>query len=152
VLFLLFLYSETHVQDPILPLDLFKNQVFFAGALLSLLVGMALFSIIVYLPLFVQAVQGQSPTSSGAIMTPLTFTIAILSIITGSVVSKIGRYQMIAIIGSVILAGGVFFMTQMNAATSSLEIKRTVPGSIVFCSRHPPRSGSSFARTDPLVK
>ena len=122
LLFLLFFYVETHVQEPILPLDLFKSQVFSAGALLSLLLGMVLFSIIVYLPLFVQAVQGQSPTSSGAIMTPLTFTIAILSIITGSVVSKIGRYQIIAIVGAIILAGGVFLMTQLNATTSSLEI------------------------------
>ena len=122
LLFLLFFYVETHVQEPILPLDLFKSQAFSAGALLSLLLGMVLFSIIVYLPLFVQAVQGQSPTSSGAIMTPLTFTIAILSIITGSVVSKIGRYQIIAIVGAIILAGGVFLMTQLNATTSSLEI------------------------------
>ncbi len=122
LLFLLFFYIETHVQEPILPLDLFKNQVFSAGALLSLLLGMVLFSIIVYLPLFVQAVQGQSPTSSGAIMTPLTFTIAILSIITGAVVSKLGRYQIIAIVGAVILAGGVFLMTRLNATTSSLEI------------------------------
>ncbi len=126
LLFLLFFYIETHVQDPILPLDLFKNQVFSAGALLSLLLGMVLFSIIVYLPLFVQAVQGQSPTSSGAIMTPLTFTIAILSIITGSVVSKLGRYQIITIVGAVILAGGVFLMTRLSAATSSLEITLNV--------------------------
>lgn len=122
LLFLLFFYIETHVQEPILPLDLFKSQVFSAGAFLSLLLGMVLFSIIVYLPLFVQAVQGQSPTSSGAIMTPLTFTIAILSIITGVVVSKLGRYQLMAVIGAVVLGASLFLMTQLNAATSSLTI------------------------------
>ncbi len=126
VSFLLFFYVESHVQDPILPLDLFKSQVFSAGALLSLLLGMVLFAIIVYLPLFMQAVQGQSPTSSGAIMTPLTFTIAVLSIITGSIVSKLGRYQLISVVGAIILGAGVFFVTQMNAATSSLEITRNV--------------------------
>jgi len=126
VLFLLFFFIETHVQDPILPLDLFKNQVFSAGALLSLLLGMVLFAIIVYLPLFVQVVQGQSPTSSGAIITPLTITIAVLSIITGGIVSKLGRYQIVSVVGSIILAGGVFLMTQMNTLTSSLEISRNV--------------------------
>ena len=126
LLFVLFFYVESHVQDPILPLDLFKNQVFSAGALLSLLLGMALFAIIVYMPLFVQAVQGQSPTSSGAIMTPFTITIALLSLLTGGVVSKLGRYQLVSVVGAVILAGGVFLMTQMNAATSSLEITRNV--------------------------
>ena len=126
ILFALFFYVETHVQEPILPLDLFKNQVFSAGALLSLLLGMVLFAIVVYLPLFVQAVQGQSPTSSGAIITPLTITIAVLSIITGGIVSKLGRYQMISVVGAIILAGGVFLMTQMNVLTSSLEVSGDV--------------------------
>ena len=126
ILFVLFFYVETHVQDPILPLDLFKNQVFSAGALLSLLLGMVLFAIIVYLPLFVQAVQGQSPTSSGAIITPLTITIAVLSIITGGIVSKLGRYQLVSVVGAILLAGGVFLMTQMNVLTSSLEVSGDV--------------------------
>ncbi len=126
LMFLLFFYVESHVQDPIVPLDLFKSQVFSAGAMLSLLLGMVLFGIIVYLPLFMQAVQGRSPTSSGAIMTPLTFTIALLSILTGSIVSRIGRYQIIALIGAVVLTVGAFLMTVMNSATSSLEISRNV--------------------------
>lgn len=126
LLFLLFCYTESHVQDPILPFSIFKNQSFSAGALLSLLLGMVLFAIVVYLPLFMQAVQGQSPTSSGAVMTPLTFTVAILSILTGSIIAKIGRYKFIAIIGAVVLAAGVFLMTQMAPTTTSFEITRDV--------------------------
>src|SRR5262249_11510699 len=76
LLFTPFFFAERPAFDPILPLDLFRSQVFATGALLSLTVGMALFAVVIYLPLFIQGVLGQSATSSGAAITPLTLTIA----------------------------------------------------------------------------
>jgi EmrB/QacA subfamily drug resistance transporter len=126
VMVILFCYVETRVQDPILPFDMFRSQTFSAGAVLSLLLGMVLFGIVVYLPLFLQAVQGKSPTSSGALMTPLTFTIAVLSLVTGNFVAKLGRYQIFAIIGAIVLAVGGFLLTLLTPATTSFELTLTV--------------------------
>ncbi|HKV01354.1 MAG TPA: MFS transporter [Ktedonobacteraceae bacterium] len=58
VLFIIFFLAERRAQEPILPLSLLRNQIFAASALLTLLIGMALLALTVYIPLFIQAVQG----------------------------------------------------------------------------------------------
>jgi EmrB/QacA subfamily drug resistance transporter len=115
--FVAFFIAERRAAEPILPLDLFKNQVFATGALLSLTVGMAFFAVVIYLPLFIQAVLGQSATSSGAAITPLTLALAAGAAIVGQIVAKVGRYQVVSIIGAVIMAFGIYLMTGLNAAS-----------------------------------
>ena len=112
--------------EPILPLDLFKNQIFAAGSMLSLLVGMALFAVVIYLPLFIQGVLGQSATNSGAVITPLTLTLAVGAAVVGQVVYKIGRYQVVSILGAVILTFGVYLLTQMGVNSSVGEVTRNM--------------------------
>ncbi|MBA3826809.1 MAG: DHA2 family efflux MFS transporter permease subunit, partial [Ktedonobacterales bacterium] len=99
VLFIAFIITELRVQNPILPLSLFKNQVFASGALLAFLVGAALFGTIIYLPRFVQEVLGQAATNSGVVTTPLVVTLAIGAALIGQLIAVVGRYQFIAIIG-----------------------------------------------------
>ena len=125
VLFAGFFVNELlFAVEPILPLDLFKNQVFAAGAMLSLTVGMALFAVVIYLPLFIQGVLGQSATNSGAIITPLTLTMAIGAAIVGQIVYKLGRYQAISILGALILTFGVYLLTRMGANSGLGEVTR----------------------------
>lgn len=125
VLFAGFFVNElVFAVEPILPLDLFKNQVFAAGSLLSLTVGMALFAVVIYLPLFIQGVLGQSATNSGAVITPLTLTMAVGAAIVGQIVYKLGRYQALSILGALILTFGVYLLTQMGANTSLGEVTR----------------------------
>ena len=119
VLFVVFFVIERRFAvEPILPLDLFKNRVFAAGALLSLAIGMALFAVVIYLPLFIQAVLGQTATNSGAVITPLTLTLAVGAAVVGQVIYKLGRYQIISIIGGFVLAIGVFLLIQMGPNVS----------------------------------
>lgn len=131
VLFVVFFVIERrYAVEPILPLDLFKNRVFAAGALLSLTVGMALFAVVIYLPLFIQAVLGQTATNSGAVITPLTLTLAIGAAVVGQVIYKLGRYQIISILGGFVLAIGVFLLIQMgpNVALGQVTINMIVVG------------------------
>ena len=125
-----FVIERRFAVEPILPLDLFKNRVFAAGALLSLTVGMALFAVVIYLPLFIQAVLGQTATNSGAVITPLTLTLAIGAAVVGQVIYKLGRYQIISIIGGFVLAIGVFLLIQMgpNVALGQVTINMIVVG------------------------
>ncbi|MGH2486905.1 MAG: DHA2 family efflux MFS transporter permease subunit [Ktedonobacterales bacterium] len=125
-----FVIERRFAVEPILPLDLFKNKVFAAGALLSLTVGMALYAVVIYLPLFIQAVLGQSATNSGAVITPLTLTLAIGAAVVGQVIYKIGSYQVISIIGGFVLAIGSFLLIQMgpNVALGQVTINMIVVG------------------------
>ncbi len=118
VLYVAFIVNERFAREPILALDLFRNQVFAAGALLALLVGMALFAVVLYLPLFIQGVLGQSAQNSGTVITPLTVTMAAAAALGGFAVARVGRYQWLAIIGGFILLLSFFMLSRMDASTS----------------------------------
>lgn len=120
VLYILFLVVERFASDPLLPLDLFRSQVFAADTAVALFMGMILLPLVIYLPLYLQGVLGESATNSGEVITPLTISLVIGSTISGFLIAKIGRYQGITIFGIVLMSIGVFLMTRMDASTSIL--------------------------------
>ena len=74
---------ERYAVEPVLPLDLFRNRVFAAASLLSLLQLMVLVGLIVYLPLYLQGVLGVSATDAGAVITPMTVSSVIGAALAG---------------------------------------------------------------------
>ncbi|HEX8730794.1 MAG TPA: MFS transporter, partial [Ktedonobacterales bacterium] len=116
-----FLVAERFAAEPVLPLDLFKNQVFAAAGLLSLLTGAILLALAYYLPLFLQGVLGASATNSGEVITPLTVSLVIGSMVGGLLVARTGRYQWLAIIGAALICVGVFLLAGMTETTSILQ-------------------------------
>lgn len=121
VLYMLFMLVERFAREPLLPLDLFRNQVFAADTSVALFMGMILLPLVIYLPLFLQGVLGQSATNSGAVITPLTISLVVGAAISGQLIGRIGRYQVLTLIGVFLLSLGVFLMTRMTASTSSWE-------------------------------
>ena len=62
VLVVLFIYWESKAQEPILPLELFKNHTFTVTSILGAVIGAGMFGAIVMLPLYLQVVKGASAT------------------------------------------------------------------------------------------
>ena len=118
VLYLAFLVIERFVREPLLPLDLFRNQVFAASSLLALAGGMVIYAMIFYLPLFIQGVLGQTATTSGARLAPLFIPVAISAVLGGQLIAKVGRYQFLAVIGTLILLVGIFLLVRMDTTTT----------------------------------
>lgn len=117
VAFAAFLWVEARAPEPILPLALFRNRTFTLSALSLFLVGMGMFGVIMFIPLFIQGVIGRTATESGAVLTPMMFAMVISSALGGQVMSRTGRYRIQAIFGFAILAVGMFFLSQMNTST-----------------------------------
>jgi EmrB/QacA subfamily drug resistance transporter len=109
----LFLWRESRATEPIMPLDLFKNRIFVLSVITVSLVGLGMFGAIINLPLFIQGVQGQSATNSGNAILPLMFGSIVLSIISGQIVSRTGKYRILAIVGQIIIAVGMFLLSTM---------------------------------------
>ncbi len=126
ILFISFVVAERFAAEPILPLDLFRNQIFAADAVLGLTSGMVLLSLVIYLPLYLQGVLSESATNSGEVITPMTVSLVVGAAIAGITVARLGRYQAIVIIGAIILFIGVFLMTLMTPSTSILEATRNM--------------------------
>ena len=62
ILFVLFFIVERRVPEPILPLSLFKNRIISISSIGGFILGVILFGVTSYIPLFVQGVKGGSAT------------------------------------------------------------------------------------------
>jgi len=121
ILYGAFLIVERYAVEPVLPLDLFRNRVFAAASLLSLLQLMVLVGLIVYLPLFLQGVLGVSATDAGAVITPMTVSSVIGAALAGFAITVLKRYQVITIVSAFVMTAGVFLLTRMTPTTGILE-------------------------------
>lgn len=117
-----FIYAEWKAKEPILPLYLFKNSVFSISSASMILLGGVTFMGSVYIPLFLQLVQGVSPSVSGTYLTPLMLGMIISTILTGQIISKIGTYKKIAIISFAIGILSMSLLSTLDANTSNLML------------------------------
>ena len=115
-----FVFAEQHAAEPVLPLQLFRNPVFSLCCAIGFVVGFALFGATTYLPLFLQVVNGASPTSSGLRLLPLILGLLLTSITSGQIISRWGRYKAFPIVGTALMTLGMFLLSLMNEHTSVL--------------------------------
>jgi EmrB/QacA subfamily drug resistance transporter len=113
----LFVVVETRTSEPIIPMRLFRNPVFSVGNLFGFLTGVAMFGAIIFLPIYLQAVKGLSPTASGLALLPAIIGIFSTSITSGQLISRTGRYKIYPIIGGVVLTGAMFLLAQLHVDT-----------------------------------
>jgi hypothetical protein len=113
-----FLWAESRAVEPVLPLRLFADRTFTLTVLVGLVVGIAMFGSVTYLPLFLQVVNGATPTGSGLQMVPMMGGMLFTSILSGQLISRWGRYKVFPIGGTAVMALGLFLLSRMDAETS----------------------------------
>jgi EmrB/QacA subfamily drug resistance transporter len=113
-----FIVIERRAKEPVLPLHLFKERAFSVTSVVGFIVGFAMFGAITYLPVFFQVVRGLSPTVSGVQVLPLMAGLLVVSIGSGQIISRTGRYRFFPIAGSAVTAIGLFLLSQMGVGTS----------------------------------
>jgi hypothetical protein len=79
-----------------------------------------MFGALTFLPLYYQDVHGASPTSSGLRLLPLMAGLLIVSIGSGQVISRTGRYRAFPIAGTAVMTVGMYLLSQVTATTSTL--------------------------------
>jgi EmrB/QacA subfamily drug resistance transporter len=120
ILLVVFVGAERRAAEPVLPPRLFANRVFSVTSAIGLVVGFALFGSVTYLPLFLQVVNGASPTSSGLQILPLMGGLLITSIGSGQIISRTGKYKPFPIAGTAIMVVGLALLSTMDAHTTRL--------------------------------
>ena len=113
---------ERRGGQPIIEPSLFKNSIFSVSTLITTIFGMALFGGIFFIPLYVQGVVGSSATSSGLILTPLMLTSVAGSIVSGQLVSRLGRYKWIAILGMLVSVAGVVLLARLDVNSTNNDV------------------------------
>ena len=117
----LFLWQENRAAEPLIPLRLWKNPVFSVATALEFLVGLAMFSAIIFLPLFLQTVGHASATNSGLLILPLMVGLMGTTIVSGWLISRTGRYKVFPLGGTALTAVGLYLLSTMDTGTTRLQ-------------------------------
>ncbi|MFI9172996.1 MDR family MFS transporter [Streptomyces lincolnensis] len=122
VLAVAFVAVERRAAEPVLPLKLFRIRTFTLSAVISFIVGFAMFGAMTYLPTFLQVVQGVSPTMSGVHMLPMVLGLLLSSTLSGQIVSRTGRWKVFPVAGTAVTTLGLLLLHQLDAHSSTAEM------------------------------
>jgi EmrB/QacA subfamily drug resistance transporter len=122
VSFALFVPIELRVSEPILPFSLFRDRTMASVSFVMFFFGVGFFGIILYTPLFVQGVLGQTATGSGAVLTPLILTMTAIGIVGGVVMAKTNRLKPFLIGGMALMSAGVLLLSTLGVGSSTLTV------------------------------
>ena len=115
----MFVVVEARMRDAaLIPLKLFTIRPAAVTIVASVIVGMGMFGGMMLLPLYMQIVHGATPTQSGFLMLPMVAGLMTASLTTGRIISRTGRTRIFPIIGSALMATGMFALTQISADTA----------------------------------
>jgi EmrB/QacA subfamily drug resistance transporter len=115
-----FVIVERRAAEPVLPLHLFARRTFSVTSVVGFIVGFAMFGAITYLPAFFQVVKGISPTISGVYLLPLMAGLLVVSIGSGQLISKTGRYRFFPIAGTALMTLGMYLLSLMGVGTPTV--------------------------------
>jgi EmrB/QacA subfamily drug resistance transporter len=117
-----FVLWERKAAEPILPPSLFHIGIFRVASAVSFLLAMVMFGAIIYLPLYLQLVDGVSAMVSGLLLIPMMLGVLSASVVSGQVASRTGRYKLLPVVGSVLVIVGMYLLSRLTIDTSHLTM------------------------------
>jgi EmrB/QacA subfamily drug resistance transporter len=110
-----FVVVENRASEPIIPMRLFHNSIFSIANLFGFLIGIAMFGSMIFIPVYLQVVDGMSPTRSGLAMVPMVIGIFSTSITAGQLMTRNGRYKVYPILGAAVVIVALVMLSRLNA-------------------------------------
>ncbi len=117
VILAVFLWWEMRAKDPVVNLDLFRNRSFTIAVAGMFFAAFGFFSAVIFLPRWFQVVQGLGATPSGLNMLFLVGALIVGATISGQVVVRTGHYKWMIFGAMVLLAVGMYLLTNLRADT-----------------------------------
>ncbi|WP_208719181.1 MDR family MFS transporter [Corallococcus sicarius] len=121
----LFVWRERRAKEPLLDPSLFRLRAFTAGNAAVFIIGAVFLASVTFLPLFMVNVVGLSATHSGLTLTPLTLGVVAGNVLSGQLVSRLGRYKAV-MLGSLLLLGVGFAVMAFTLTPDSSQAEVTV--------------------------
>jgi EmrB/QacA subfamily drug resistance transporter len=110
----LFIWWESKVEEPLLPLRLFKNHTFSLTSAIGFIIGAGMFGAIVLLPLYMQVNLQYTPSEAGIRLIPMMLGIVAMAVTSGRLISKTGKYKRFPVTGMVVLIIAMGLFTTIN--------------------------------------
>ncbi|RDI43261.1 MDR family MFS transporter [Nocardia mexicana] len=113
-----FVAVEARAEEPMLPLWLFRNRSFVLTSAIALVLGLVMFAALAFIPTYLQMATGTSASVSGLLLIPMMIGMMATLITSMAAITRTGRYRVYPPLGALIMAGGMLWMTTLNAHTS----------------------------------
>jgi MFS family permease len=124
-----FVQWEKRASEPIMPLHLFRIDVLRVTIPLVTFAGVIIFGANAFIPLYLQAITGYSPTISGLLLVPIMAGVTLMSVSTGRRMTVTGKYKHWPVFGASSLSIGMVLLSQMSQ--SGLGLASALVG--MFC-------------------
>ncbi|HET8986639.1 MAG TPA: MDR family MFS transporter [Trueperaceae bacterium] len=115
-----FIVRQRLATDPVLDPKLFADRTFRAANIGGFLTGAAMFGAIIYLPLYIQGVQGASAAASGFALAPLMLGMVASSTLSGLSVSRTGRYKRLILAGLMTMVIAFLLVSTLDVGTAMI--------------------------------
>ena len=113
---------ETKAKEPLIPVHLFKNRNMVLTTAAGTVLGLAMFGVLGYMPTYLQMVHTLTPTKAGLMMIPMMVGLIVTSTVVGFIIARTGRYKVYPIIGLVITAGALYWMSRLTVETTLVTL------------------------------
>jgi EmrB/QacA subfamily drug resistance transporter len=120
VLLGLFILQERRAAEPVIPLRLFRFRAFSVATAGVFVTGGAFLTISVFMPVYLQVVNGVSPTASGMQMLPMVISVIAGSVISGFAIARVGKLKIFPVSGCAITIVGVVMISRLDQHSSRL--------------------------------
>lgn len=112
-----FVLVERKAAEPVMPLSLFRSRNFSLVTAAGLMIGIAMFGALAYMPTYLQMVAGVDATRAGLLMIPMMGMLLVTAIGSGRAVTRTGRYKIYPIVGSIAVGISLGLLSTLTVAT-----------------------------------
>jgi MFS family permease len=114
------LLRERRAADPIVPFHLLRMPAVAVASSALFLGTAALFSITVFVPLFLQTTTGATPTEAGLLLVPAMLGITVSTTLSGRSIARTGRYKRFPIAGLGMMTAALILLAALSSHPSQL--------------------------------
>jgi EmrB/QacA subfamily drug resistance transporter len=109
---------ERRAADPIVPVIMLRMRAIAVSSSALFLATAALFAVTVFVPLYLQATTGASPTEAGLLFVPAMLGITVSTTLSGRSIARTGRYRRFPIAGLGLMTAALLVLAAVAPATS----------------------------------
>jgi EmrB/QacA subfamily drug resistance transporter len=111
---------ERRAADPIVPFHLLRTRVIAVASSGLFLATAALFSVTVFVPLFLETTTGASATEAGLLLVPAMVGITVSTTLSGREIARTGRYKRFPIAGLALMTAALVLLAAFASDPSQI--------------------------------
>lgn len=115
-------FVESRAKEPLIPVTLFKNRNMALATASGVVLGLAMFGVLGYMPTYLQMVHTLTPTKAGLMMIPMMIGLIGTSTTVGFVIARTGHYKYYPIFGLAVTSAVLVWMSRLTAHASLTQL------------------------------